>query len=113
MNNDTLILITRDGMGYADPALQHTLIGKYLSLLLDANTLPGAIAFYTEGVKLTVEGSPVLEQLTALEARGVRLLICATCLDYFGLREKVRVGIAGGMTDIIEAQSRAAKVITL
>lgn len=113
MNKDTLIVINNDGMGKADLALQHKLIGKYLALLLDANTLPSAIAFYTEGVKLTVEGSPVLEQLTALEARGVRLLICSTCLEHFGLADKVRVGIVGGMTDIIEAQSRAAKVITL
>lgn len=113
MNNDTLIIINNDGMGKADLALQHKLIGKYLSLLLDAGTLPGIIALYTNGVKLVTEGSPVLQQLAALEARGVRLVVCSTCLEHFGLTGKVKVGIVGGMTDIIEAQSRAGKVITL
>jgi intracellular sulfur oxidation DsrE/DsrF family protein len=75
--------------------------------------LPAAICFYTDGVKLVVEGSPVLEPLKSLEARGVHLIICSTCLSYFGLEDKVRVGVVGGMTDIIEAQWRAGKVITL
>ena len=48
-----------------------------------------------------------------IEQAGVRLIICSTCLDYFGLTEKVRVGIVGGMPDILEAQSKAAKVISL
>jgi intracellular sulfur oxidation DsrE/DsrF family protein len=113
MNKDTLIVINNDGMGKADLALQHKLLGKYLALLLDAGTLPGAIAFYTDGVKLVTDGSPVLGQLAAMEAGGVRLIVCSTCLEHFGLADKVRVGIVGGMTDIIEAQSRAKKVITL
>jgi sulfur relay (sulfurtransferase) complex TusBCD TusD component (DsrE family) len=48
-----------------------------------------------------------------MEEKGVRLIICSTCLHYFGLTDKVRVGIVGGMPDIIEAQTRAGKVITL
>jgi sulfur relay (sulfurtransferase) complex TusBCD TusD component (DsrE family) len=84
-----------------------------LRLLTESNLLPAAICFYTDGVKLVVEGSPVLEQLKLLEARGVHLIVCSTCLNYFGLEDKVQVGIVGGMTDIIEAQWRADKVITL
>lgn len=112
-NAATVVLIPSNGMGQADLALQHTLIGKYLSLLLEHGDLPGALCFYTEGVKLVVEGSPVLEQLRDLEARGVHLIVCSTCLNYFGLADKVQVGIVGGMTDILEAQLRAKKVITL
>jgi hypothetical protein len=55
----------------------------------------------------------VLEELKSLEARGVHLVICMTCLKYFDLVEEVRVGIVGGMNDILAAQKRAAKVITL
>jgi peroxiredoxin family protein len=44
---------------------------------------------------------------------GVRLILCSTCVDYYDLSEKVQVGIVGGMTDILEAQQRAAKVITI
>jgi len=110
---NTVILVTNDGMGKADAQLQHTLIAKYLELLAASGELPNAICFYTDGVKLAVEGSPVLTQLAALEEKGVRLVLCSTCLNYFGLAEKVRVGIVGGMGDILEAQVKAEKVITL
>ena len=75
--------------------------------------MPGVICFYTSGVKMVVEGSPVLDLLKSLETRGVRLIVCKTCLDHYGLLEKVRVGIIGGMGDIIAAQWLADKVITL
>jgi len=108
-----LIAVIHDGMGAADSELQHTLLRKYLLLLEENGTLPGAICFYTSGVKMAAEGSPVLDVLQSLEARGVRLIVCKTCLDHFGLLEKVRAGIVGGMGDIIAAQWLADKVITL
>jgi intracellular sulfur oxidation DsrE/DsrF family protein len=111
--SSTFLLITRNGMGQAKPALQQKLIQTYFKLLEESNVLPGVICFYTDGVKLVVEGSPVLDTLKSLEAKGVRLILCSTCLNFFGLADKVQVGIVGGMTDIIEAQRRAAKVITL
>ena len=110
---NAVILITREGMGSADPALQHKLLGTYLNLLMENETLPASICFYTDGVRLVVEGSPHLERLSQIEKKGVRLIICSTCLNHFGLTEKVRVGIVGGMADILEAQTRAGKVITL
>ena len=110
---DTVIQITNNGMGKGDPALQHKLIIKYLELIQKNESLPNTIVFYTDGVKLVIEGSPALEQLRTLESKGVRLIVCSTCLEYYGLSEKVQVGIVGGMTDIIEAQVKADKVITL
>ena len=100
-------------MGSADLVLQRKLLDTYLRLLMENDSLPAAICFYTDGVKLVVEGSPLLERLSQLEHKGVRLIACSTCLDYFGLSENVRVGIVGGMPDILESQSRASKVITL
>ena len=100
-------------MGSAPPDLQQKLLGTYLGLLAEGGSLPAAICFYAEGVKLVVEGSTFLERLTVLERRGVSLISCSTCLEYFGLTDRVRIGIAGGMGDILEAQTRAAKVITL
>lgn len=111
--DNTVLLITRQGMGSADEALQQKLLDKYLDLLLENNSLPAALCFYTDGVKLVVEGSALLERLSQLEVKGVRLIVCSTCLGYFGLTEKVKVGIVAGMPDIIEAQIKAAKVITL
>ena len=110
---DAVLLITREGMGDGDPQLQGKLIQTYFTLLDESDTLPAVICFYTEGVKLVVQGSPVLGSLESLEAKSVRLIICNTCLDYYDLKEAVAVGIKGGMTDIIEAQRRADKVITL
>lgn len=107
------ILINNNGMGNADQLLQHKLIRTYLSLLVESKQFPAAICFYTDGVKLVVEGSPVIDLLQTLEANGVPLVVCQTCLNHFGLADKIQVGIVGGMTDIIEAQWRADKVITL
>ncbi len=111
--NGTVVVVTREGMGSADTALQQKLLDTYLRLLLEGSSLPAAICFYTDGVKLVVEGSLLLERLSEVERRGVRLIICSTCLNYFGLTDKVRVGIVGGMPDIIEAQLQADKVITV
>ena len=110
---DQVILITGAGMGRGDPQLQERLLRTYLRLLLENDLLPAAICFYTDGVKLVVSGSPVIEEIRQLEAKGVRMVVCNTCLRYFDLGDQVEVGIVGGMTDIIEAQRRAAKVITL
>ena len=111
--SSTVILISREGLGDADLPLQHKLVEIYLNLLIESNLIPGAICFYTEGVKLAVSGSPVLKQLRSLEEKGVRLILCQTCLNYFGLVDNVEVGIVGGMTDILEAQWKAEKVISL
>lgn len=107
------LLVTGDGMGKADETLRHKLIRTYFQLLEDSNTLPNVICFYTEGVKLVTADSPVLDLLQALERKGVTLTICSTCLNYYGLVDQVAVGVVGGMTDIIEAQWRADKVITI
>jgi intracellular sulfur oxidation DsrE/DsrF family protein len=111
--SDTIVLVTSNGMGKGPQDLQLTLIGKFFELLNQHDDLPNAICFYTEGVKLVVDGSSALEQLRILETKGVRLIVCSTCLNYFGLAGKVKVGIVGGMADILEAQLKAEKVITL
>lgn len=110
---NSILLVTNNGLGNADLALQHKLAVKYFSLLAQNIELPSAICFYTNGVHLTVTGSPVLDQLKALEAKGVRIITCSTCLEHFGITDKLQVGVAGGMPDIIEAQTKASKVITI
>ncbi len=113
MMRDTVIVVTGEGMGRSERELQLKLIATYLNLLAESNLLPNAICLYADGVRLAVEGSPVLNELRTLEEKGVRLILCSTCLNYLGLIEQVRVGIVGGMPDIIAAQAQAAKVITL
>ena len=113
INNTTILVFTRNGLGAAPAELQYKLALKFLQLTLDAQLLPAKILFYTEGVKLACEGSPVLNELQIMKDRGVELILCSTCLDYFGLRDQVQVGIVGGMPDIIEAMNAAEKVISL
>ena len=112
-DSETVLLITRNGMGDAEPELQKKLITTYFKLMDDSNTLPAVICFYANGVHLVVDESPNLDSLISLENKGVRLILCSTCLGYYNLNDKVRVGIVGGMTDILEAQRRARKVISL
>lgn len=110
---DAVILVPGNGMGRSDEELQLTLFGKYIELLMQNGELPAAICFYTDGVKLVCEGSPVIGKLRELEAKNVRLVVCSTCLNYLGLQDKVQAGIVGGMGDILEVQIKAEKVITL
>jgi len=112
-SSSTVIVVNNNGMGSAEEALKHKLLRIYLTMLQENEFYPGAICFYAEGVKMVVEGSPVLDLLHALEAKGVRLIICVTCLQYYELTDKVAVGIVGGMNDILLAQWMASKVITL
>jgi sulfur relay (sulfurtransferase) complex TusBCD TusD component (DsrE family) len=113
MNNQTVLLFTRNGLGEAPADLQEKLAQKFLILIIESGLLPAKILFYTDGVKLAFAGLPLLPQLKQLEARGVELVLCKTCLDYFGLGEKVEAGIVGGMPDIIEAMAKAEKVISI
>ena len=113
LDSETVLLITRNGMGDAEPDLQQKLITIYFKLLDENNILPAVICFYTNGVHLVVNGSPVIDTLKSLEAKGVRMVLCSTCLNYFNLADQVQVGIIGGMADILEAQRRAGKVISL
>ena len=113
MDRNTVLVFTRNGLGEAPAELQQRLAGKFLSLIDNEATLPAKILFYTDGVKLACAGSPVIDQLRALQARGVEMIMCSTCLDYYGLTDRVAVGIVGGMPDIIEAMQLANKVINL
>lgn len=108
-----VFVFTRNGMGEAPEGLQQTLVAKFLSLAAQAEEKPAKILFYTEGVKLVCEGSPVLQWLRILEDAGVELIVCSTCLEYFGLIHKVRVGKVGGMPGILAALQEADKVVSL
>jgi len=113
LDKNAVLVFKRFGMGDAPEDLQQLLASKFLGLINGASAIPGKVLFYTDGVKLACEDSPVLDQLRALEAKGVELILCQTCLDYFGLSDHVAVGVVGGMPDIIEAMQKAGKVISL
>lgn len=110
---NTLLQISQDGMGNGDVALGLQLITNYLRLINEETNMPRFIVFYNSGVKLICKGSPVIEVIDAMEKKGVKLIACKTCLQFFNLKDKMEVGITGAMMDIVELQRKADKVITL
>ena len=113
MDANTVLLFTRNGLGHGPETLQRSLAVKFLSLVFESGELPAKILFYTDGVKLACKGSDVIDVLKHMQAKGVELILCKTCLDSYGLIESVEVGIVGGMPDIIQAMQQAGKVISL
>ncbi len=108
-----LIQLTSFGMGNAGEELQIKLLDEYLTLILENDHLPKTITLYTEAVKLIATKSPVLAQFRTLEEKGVLLISSGTCLNHYGLWDQVEVGLVGSMTDIIDAQKKATKVVSL
>lgn len=92
MDAGTVLIFSANGMGNADEELRLKLAKIFLGLIASSGKAGGKICFYTEGVKLACEGSPVLDELASLQQSGVELVLCKTCLDYFGLTSQVRAG---------------------
>ncbi|MFA9371573.1 MAG: sulfurtransferase-like selenium metabolism protein YedF [Labilibaculum antarcticum] len=113
MQRNTLIQVTQNGMGTGSEELGLKLITNYFKLLDADGRTPKIIVFYNAGVKLICENSPALEALQNLSKKGVQLLACKTCLDYFNLSDQIKVGTVGSMPDIITLQADADKVINL
>ncbi|WP_346858437.1 DsrE family protein [uncultured Draconibacterium sp.] len=110
---NTLLQITQYGMGSGDETLDLLLVSNYLKLLGEETVLPKVIVFYNGGVKLICKGSPVLEILHDLDQKGVKMIACKTCLNHFQLSDKMELGLAGTMIDIMQLQKAAEKVINL
>ncbi|MDR0576337.1 MAG: DsrE family protein [Candidatus Accumulibacter sp.] len=110
---DTAIVFNDDGLGRADEALRHKLAVNYLRTLAELAHHPRAVLFYAAGVKLVAAGSPCLKELKELADAGVPLIACRTCLEYYGLVDKVEVGEIGNMPRIVEMQGQARKVVTV
>lgn len=115
MNNHQSIVIqvNSDGMGVADKQLKITLIKNYFRLLNQENQIPFAVVFYASGVHFVCEGSEILDDLITLEKKGVKIMTCKTCLNYYNILENVKTGIIASMIDIIDLQFSADKIVNL
>lgn len=98
-------------MGKGDERLGSLLIKAFLNVLPELDSLPRAVCFYNEGVKLTCGDSPVLESLKTLQEKGVSIVVCGTCVEYYGLQEQVAVGSISNMYHIVTLLSQSFKVI--
>jgi len=99
---DFVVAVDSCTMGKGSDELGATLMKGFLYALSQLETLPRAILFYNGGAKLTVEGSVSVEDLKDMEARGVEILTCGTCLNYYGLSDKLAVGSVTNMYSIVE-----------
>ena len=86
---------------------------NFIYTLTRQDELPEAIIFMNAGVKLCIEGSPVVEELSLLQENGTKILACGTCLDYYGVKEKLAAGQVSNMYDIADLLGAATRTITL
>ncbi len=108
-----VISVTSDKLGEGAEELGRILMKSYTYALSEVTPLPKAVLFLNSGVMLTSEGSEALENIKKLENLGVEIVSCGTCLDFYGLKEKLQVGIVGNMYSIIEKMNTANKVISI
>ena len=108
---DFVVEIGSNRMGDGDEALGRTLMKGFLYAVSQLPVLPKTILFFNTGAYLTCAGSDSLEDLKFMEAQGVEIRTCGTCLDYYKLKETLAVGSVTNMYAIVETLAAAGKVI--
>ena len=98
-----VFLIQAEGLGRGEEQLGSLLMANFLRLLGESKEKPESLVFWNAGVRLVCEGSKVLDHLKRLEAQGVTILACTTCLEYLDLKDKMVVGKPTTMIKSIES----------
>ena len=111
IRENTVIAISSDCMGNGNDELGKVLIKGFIFAVTQLETLPKTMIFYNGGATITAEGSDSIEDLKHLEAQGVEILTCGTCLNYYGLSEELKVGSVTNMYSIVEILTGADKII--
>ncbi len=106
-----LIVISSSYMGTGDDELGAALMKAFIFALTQQEELPSTIIFYNGGAKLTCEDSAALEDIKSLEAQGVEIMTCGTCLNHYGLSDKLKVGSVTNMYAIAEKMLGASLII--
>lgn len=109
----TLVLITKNTMGSGDDVLGAGLMSNLLNTLNEMGEALWRLVFLNSGVKLTIEGAETLPAIQHLEAQGVSVLVCGTCLNHFNLLDQKGVGETTNMLDIVTSLQLADKVISV
>jgi len=107
-----VIVISENKMGRGNDELGIVLIKAFLHTVAGRAKKPDVIIFYNTGVRLTVQGSDVLEDLKQLESKGVQILVCGTCLNFFEIKDQLAAGVVSNMYDIVEIMSNAGRLLT-
>lgn len=109
----TLVLIPKNTVGFGDDVLGEGLMLNFLNTLNEMGEALWRLVFLNSGVKLTIEGAETLAAIQQLEAQGVGVLVCGTCLNHFNLLDQKRVGETTNMLDIVTSLQLADKVISV
>jgi selenium metabolism protein YedF len=106
-----VVYINSHLMGDGDEDLGSFLMKVFLKTLLDLETKPNRLILINSGVQLASEGSKVLDSLIGLSEKGVEILSCGSCLDFYGLKGKLKVGVVSNMVEIIQSMMEADRLI--
>ncbi|MCE5283147.1 MAG: sulfurtransferase-like selenium metabolism protein YedF [Deltaproteobacteria bacterium] len=106
-----VVVLSDNRMGRGDDTLGDILIRAFAHTLSQLKPLPATIVCYNAGVKLAVNDSAVLEDLQQLSKAGVDILVCGTCVNYFGLGDRIAVGRISNMYDILDTMAGAARLV--
>ena len=113
-SNASVVFISSDQIGTGDPELGAILMKMALYTLSESETAPSSLLFMNSGVKLaTTESLETAEHVRTLQVRGTEVLVCGTCLNFYGLTDQLQVGEISNMYDILERMQHAPKVISL
>jgi selenium metabolism protein YedF len=107
----TVVVLSSNQMGQGEAELGRTLMKAFVFALTKQDQLPQTILLYNTGAFLSCEGSDSVEDLRTLAYKGVEILTCGTCLNYYQLTDKLAVGGVTNMYDIVEKQEKAARII--
>lgn len=110
-NKNIVVVISSSCMGTGDDKLGAALMKGFVYAISQQEQLPSTILFYNGGAKLTCEDAPTLEDLKSMEAQGVEILTCGTCLDFYGLSQKLQVGSVTNMYAIAEKMTQAGLIV--
>jgi selenium metabolism protein YedF len=108
---DYIIAISSDCMGHGEEELGRKLMVSFISIILYLDELPSAIVLYNSGVKLAVKDSVVIEYLAELEKHNVAIVVCGTCVDYYGISNYLGAGTINDMLTITNRLIKAKKII--
>ncbi len=110
---DIAVLVSSRLFGQGNEELGQILMNSFLYTLNEMEENITHLLFMNSGIYLTVEGSPVIVHIKALESKGVEILSCGTCLDFYGLKEKLAVGKVTNMYTAMEVLCKASKTISV
>lgn len=113
LRGSTVILVKSNVLGQGDDKLGSILMKGFMYTLTQMEGEVKALLFLNSGVLLTTSGSELVDYIKQLERNGVEIRSCGTCLEYYGLTDKLEVGAVGNMYSIVEDMMHAAKVITI